>query len=136
MLYAALHCYLTQYNSTTSMDILQNLYVDNILSECSTEEESLAYYNEARTTLSEANFILWSWASNSNQLCATARQDHTADNGKSVSVLGLVWNTIDDTLILAQRSFDVDHPPPTKPLVLQQSSKSFDSLGIVSPVTI
>ena len=68
MLYAALHCRLTQCNSATSADILQNLYVDNILSGCSTEEELLTYYTEARTTLSEANFNLRSWASNSDQL--------------------------------------------------------------------
>ena len=38
MLYAALHCHLTHHKSATSTDILQNLYVDNILSGRSTEE--------------------------------------------------------------------------------------------------
>ena len=48
MLYAALHHHLTQYNSATASDILQNLYVDNVLSGCSTEDCSLEYYTEAR----------------------------------------------------------------------------------------
>ena len=64
MLYAALHCHLTHCSSTTSKDLLQNLYVDNILSGCSTEEESIVYYTEARKALSDANFNLRSWASN------------------------------------------------------------------------
>ena len=75
MLHAALHCHLTQCSSTVYKDLLQNLYVDNILSGCPTEEESVAYYTEARTALSEANFNLRSWASNSKQLCNMAEKD-------------------------------------------------------------
>ena len=138
MLYAALHSHLTRYNSATSTDILQNLYVDNILSECSTGEASLVYYTEARHILSEANFNLWSWASNSDQLCAAAKKDEVADRNERVNVLGLVWNTVNDTLSLAHKSFDLDHNDSfvTKRQVLQQSSKSFDPLGLTSPVTV
>ena len=138
MLYAALHCHLTQYNSATSTDILQNLYVDNVLSGCSTEDRSLEYYTEARHILSKANFNLWSWASNSDQLCAAAKKDEVADRNERVNVLGLVWNTVNDTLSLAHKSFDLDHNDSfvTKRQVLQQSSKSFDPLGLTSPVTV
>ena len=76
MLYATLHCLLTQCGSTISKDILQNLYVNNILSGCSTEEESVVFCNESRTILSEANFKLRSWVSNSKQLCDSAKKDH------------------------------------------------------------
>ena len=44
MLYATLHHHLTQCSSTVSKDLLQNLYVDNILSRCSTKEESVVFY--------------------------------------------------------------------------------------------
>lgn len=44
MHYATLHHHLTQCSSTVSKDLLQNLYVDNILSRCSTEEESVVFY--------------------------------------------------------------------------------------------
>ena len=135
MLYAALHCHLTHQNSFTSADILQNLYVDNVLSGCSTEEALLTYYKEARTTLFEANFNMRSWASNSNQLRTLAKADQVADNNEKVNVLGLVWNTVDDSLEFSQKSFDLNYPP-TKRQVLQQSSKCFDPLGIASPVTI
>ena len=136
MLYAALHSHLTQSNTAISTNILQNLYVDNILSGYSTENDTMGYYNEARATLSAANFNLRSWASNSNQLSVVARKDQVADGNKTVNVLGLVWNTIDDTLSLTQKSLDIEHLPVTKRQVLQQSSKSFDPLGIASPVTI
>ena len=51
-------------------------------------------------------------------------------------MLGLIWNTVNDTLELSQKSFDLNHSPATKRHVLQQSSKSFDPLGMTSPVTI
>ena len=136
MLYAALHCHLTQCSSTTAKDLLHNLYVDNILSGCSTEEEAILYYTEARTTLSEANFNLRSWASNSKQVCAAAERDHVADNSEQVNTLGLVWNTSNDSLSLTQKAFPSCDSPVTKREVLQQSSKIFDPLGFTSPVTI
>ena len=110
--------------------------MDNILSGYSTEDEAVAYYNEARATLSAANFNVRSWASNSNQLSVAARKDQVADGSERVNVLRLVWNTTDDTLSLTQKSLDIDHSPLSKHQVLQQSSKSFDPLGIASPVTI
>ena len=121
MLYAALHCHLTHHRSATSTDILQNLYVDNILSGCSTEETSLAYYKEARVILSGANFNLRSWASTSSQLHTAAKTDQVADNNERVNVLGLIWNTADDTLELSQKSFDLNHSPATKRQVLQHN---------------
>ena len=107
MLYAALHCHLTQCSSTLSKDLLQNLYVDKILSGCPTEEESVVFYSEARTILYEANFNLRSWASNSTQLCDSAKKDQVADGCEQVNTLGLVWNTASDKLSLTHpfRSF-------------------------------
>ena len=135
MLYAALH-YLTQCSSTISKDLLQNLYVDNILSGHSTEEESVVFYTEARTILCEANFNLRSWASNSKQLCDSAKKDQVADDCKQVNILGLVWDTANDNLSLAQKFFSLDHSSATKHEVLQQSSKVLDPLGFTSPITI
>ena len=136
MLYAALHSHLTQCTSTISKDLLQNLYVDNVLSGCHSEEESVAFYIEARKVLSEANFNLRSWASNSKQLCDLAKKDQTADDSKQVNTLGLVWNTVSDELSLTQKVLSPDHSSATKREVLQHSSKVFDPLGFTSPVTV
>ena len=69
-------------------------------------------------------------------MSVAARKDQVADGNETVNVLGLVWDTIDDTLSLTQKSLDIEHSPVTKRQVLQQSSKSFDPLGIASPVTV
>ena len=110
--------------------------MDNILSGRSTEEESVVFYSEARTILSEANFNLRSWASNSTQLCDSAKKDQVADGCEQVNTLGLVWNTASDKLSLAHKVFSLDHSLATKREVLQQSSKVFDPLDFTSPVTV
>ena len=51
MLNAVLHYHFTQYNTPVSNDMLRNLYVDNIMSGCETEQD---YYSQARTIMDEA----------------------------------------------------------------------------------
>ena len=98
MLHAALQYHLTVENSATASDILANLYVDNIVSGCSSEARALQYYKEARSLMSKANFNLRSWASNSSSLTTLAQQDGVANNHLLVNVLGLLWDTSQDTI--------------------------------------
>ena len=137
MLHAALRCHLTTEKSTTASDILANLYVDNVVSGCSSETRALEYYKEARGLMSIAKFNLRSWASNSLSLMALAQQDGVADNETVVNVLGLLWDTSQDTVGLNIKSFpSLDTTQPTKRAVLQDLSKVFDPLGVLTPVTI
>jgi len=93
------------------------------------------YYGEAKIILSEANFNLRSWASNSKQLMDSAKKGKVADGSEPVNTLGLVWHTTDDTM-LAQKVLSLDHSSITKHVVLQQSSKIFDPLGFTSRVPL
>ena len=137
MLHAALKYHLTTEKSTTASDILANLYVDNVVSGCSSETRALEYYKEARCLMSKANFNLRSWASNSSSLMALAQQDRVADNDTVVNVLGLLWDTSQDTLGLSIKLFpSLETMQPTKRAVLQDLSKIFDPLGVLTPVTI
>jgi len=67
MLSAALDFHLNSHNSAISNDMKHNLYVNNIISGCQTEEESLHYYTTAREIMKEANFNLRFWATNSRK---------------------------------------------------------------------
>ena len=137
MLHAVLRCHLTTEKSTTTSNILANLYVDNVVSGCSSETRALEYYKEARGLMSKANFNLRSWASNSNSLMALAQQDGVADNETVVNVLGLLWDTSQDTVGLNIKSFpSLETMQLTKRAVLQDLSKVFDPLGVLTPVTI
>ena len=50
--------------------MLQNLYVNNLILGSTTEESIIRHFKKARTIMSEANFNLRSWASNSPKLQA------------------------------------------------------------------
>ncbi|XP_065920288.1 uncharacterized protein [Dysidea avara] len=107
MLNATLDLHLKSFDSPVSHDMKKNLYVDNIISGCQSEEEILQYYTESRAIMSDAKFNLRLWASNSPKLQEQAQRDNTLDADTTVN-----------------RS------------VLQASSKQYDPLGWLSPITV
>ena len=68
MLSETLRLHLSKYNSQLAHDMKQNLYVDNVITGCSTEELAIQYFYEARKIMFDANFNLRSWETNSQQL--------------------------------------------------------------------
>ena len=136
MLGAVLDLHLSKYQSPTANDMKKNIYVDNILSGCNTEEEIVNYYVQAREMMSQAKFNLRSWSSNSRRLQERTTKEQTGDTNPTVNILGLRWNTATDTLSLAPKKL----PPAntsliTKREVLQVSSQLYDPLGWATPVT-
>jgi len=87
--------------------------------------------------MKDAQFNLRSWASNSHEIAKQASKEGVHDCNNPVNVLGLQWNTHTDVLSLSTKS-----PLPaatslvTKRDVLSESSKVYDPLGLLSPVTI
>ena len=65
MLSATPTYHLMQSNTIVSLDLLQNFYVDNVVSGCQSEMESPNYFTSSRSILGSASFNLHSWASNS-----------------------------------------------------------------------
>jgi len=88
MLNATLQLHRRNHDTEVSRDIGKNLYVDNIVSGCSSKE--------ARAMMLEANFNLRSWASNSPQLQAVIKEQKIADSNKMVNILGLFWDVSTD----------------------------------------
>ena len=137
MLNATLLCYLSQYRSSIAQDMLTNLYVDNTVTRCESEEDIVQYYNTACSIMKEAQFNLRSWASNNHMLTNLAAQDKVDNGSSTVNVLGLQWETPTNTLSLTCKSpIPVATNLVTKCEVLIESSKVFDPLGKLSPVTI
>ena len=48
-----------------------NLYVDNLISGCDSEQEVIDYYTESRSIMRQANFNLRSWSTNSRNLATS-----------------------------------------------------------------
>ena len=137
MLNATLRLHLSSQNSEVAKDMRQNLYVDNIISGGATEHSVAQYFKEARAIMSKANFNLRSWASNSHCLQTIAHEEKVIDENEVVSLLGLHWNTTKDYLSFIPKKIDLtDNSAITKRKILQNSSKIFDPLGFLSPITV
>ena len=62
MLNATSHCHLRNHNSPIAKDIKDNVHVDNIISGCDHQPETVQYYSEARSIITAACLNLRSWA--------------------------------------------------------------------------
>ena len=146
MLNATIQYHLEHFSSPVSLDMKKNMYVDNVISGADTEKSAVNYYHEGRTIMNDAKFNLRSWASNCSALQDVATQESTAHTGDEINTLGMRWNTSSDTLALTNKTINSSQLPTktinthqqliTKREVLQQSSKIFDPLGIIAPITI
>ena len=130
MLNATLHYHLQQCPSPLATDILANLYVDNIISGCNSQDQAIQYYNKARSIMTEANFNLRAWASNCTQLNSLATEDKVADNNTLVNILGMQWNTSTHTISPTPKTIIPGHGVSiTKPLGLFVPNYSCKNFG-------
>ena len=138
MLHTALTFHLTQNITLVSQDLLHNLYVDNIVSGCSSEQAAVEYFTKSRSLLTKTGFNLHSWSSNCTQLQSVTSQHKVAEPNNPVKVLGVFWNTQTDQIYLTLR---LSANPAIsfvtiKREILRWSSSIFDPLEFISPVTI
>ena len=114
-----------------------NLYVDNLITGCDTENAAADYYKEARAIMSSGKFNLCSWSSNSNRLTVWQMPSKTMLLMiiTLFNILGLRWDPTTDLLSLVAKPFILtNNHLVTKREVLQATAKIFDRLGFISPV--
>ena len=88
--------------------------------------------------MNQGKFNLRSWSSNSQQLRANVESDQTSDSSTCVNILGLHWNTLDDTLGFIPKLFPslTLSPLATKREILRDSAQIYDLLGLLTPITV
>ena len=137
MLNATIIHLLSQNDSGVARDILQNLYEDNLVSGCYTEQNALKYFFTSRILLNNANFNLRSWTSNSVQLVSAAKENNVMETSNPVKVLGLVWDAQLDLIFPSPKPESIVFTSArTKLAILKCASSIFDPLGLITPVTI
>ena len=114
----------------------KDLYVDNLLSTIETENEAVQYFTEARKIMCKAGFNLRSWSSNSSELRKQAEKESILETDNNTKILGLRWNSETDELFYPKRDITFQTPDCTKRDILKLSSKIYDPLGLLSPVTV
>ena len=136
ILNATLNKHLTQSVDQVSIDLLRNLYVDDLVSGTSDDGLAVDYYKNARNKLSPVGFNLRSWSSNSPGVQHLAVKDHVLDTSPFKKVLGTIWDINSDTLRFAHKQTISVPQLSTKREVLQETAKVFDPLGLIQPVTV
>ncbi|XP_071132834.1 uncharacterized protein [Mytilus edulis] len=136
ILNATLLKHLQQTNNTTRKLLERDLYVDNILSSLNTEDDAIVYFKEARKLMNKAGFNLRSWTSNSEKVRTLAATENVLDTDEETKILGMRWNSVTDELFYPKREILNSSEIVTKREILKHSSRIYDPLGLLSPVTI
>jgi len=121
--------------------LLNDTFVDDILTGANTEKDALEYQSQLIQLCSLAKFELRKWASNNSHILhavpveAQAMSPALLYNDKNeceLKILGLKWDPRADVF-----SFDTkpSKTEPTKRSVLSDIARVFDPLGLLSPIT-
>ena len=138
LLNATIQHHLIKQDDWISEDLQRSIYMDNVVTETDTEPEALQYYTPSRNCFQKAGMNLRQWTSNSPALNRQAHDDGVYAE-PMVKVLGLNWNTKTDTLSLSLAKLIKETNSTekvSKRSVLSLSSKLYDPLGFVEPVTV
>ncbi|GFT68105.1 uncharacterized protein TNCV_5003271 [Trichonephila clavipes] len=129
-------------NPNLSRALQEDIYMDGLLSGSDTSNNAISIFKDIAHVLSTRGFHLRKWNSNSTEFLAQfsehsshdTRVEFSKDSNESSKVLGLFWNSSNDTFGF-QPSLELT-PPLTKRRILSESSKIFDPLGLLSPCTV
>ncbi|XP_076384470.1 uncharacterized protein LOC143263257 [Megalopta genalis] len=121
---------------TSSKVIINDFYVDDLLTGAQTEQEIETLKRELTQILSQAGMDLRKWVSN----CPTVTATDSTERNREIAVdkdpktLGLLWSPTTDHLM-----FRVESPQNqrvTKRTILSEIAQIFDPLGLISPIVI
>ncbi|XP_058836392.1 uncharacterized protein LOC131692967 [Topomyia yanbarensis] len=123
--------------------IQKDFYVDDLLTGTDSLEEGTVLTSELIDLTSSAGFELRKWSSNSFELLSSIppflRDDRTIlelDSSRStVKTLGLIWEPGKDCFRFAVPHWSTE-PIITKRIVLADTARIFDPLGLIGPVIV
>ncbi|XP_044312531.1 uncharacterized protein LOC123037101 [Drosophila rhopaloa] len=121
-----------EYPNATKI-LLEDFYVDDLLTGSNSEDELLRNRNELIQLMSRANLELGKWVSNTPCI-QTDDSDTQPAQTSPVKVLGLYWHPGKD--ILTYNVGLAKNPDCTKRQVLSDVSRISDPLGLLAPIVI
>ena len=135
ILNAVLRHHLSLYpESELIVDLKNNIYVDNFLSGADSMEEALMKYKGACEVLGSAGLSLNKWSSNDRSVIIKFIVGQVFNDEKKV--LGISWDSSDDSLKFNALLDDSDIFENSKRAVYSLISRIFDPLGLISPFTL
>lgn len=118
--------------------ILQDFYVDDVLSGARSLSEAQSICTMMNSVFSSYGFPLCKWLSNEPSILVGLDKSEKHPNlyefSSTCKTLGLLWSNLSDTLVfsISQRTFRT----VTKRSMLSEIAQLFDPLGLVQPCTM
>ncbi|KAJ8973698.1 hypothetical protein NQ317_000750 [Molorchus minor] len=123
-----------------SQILLDDVFVDDIVSGSSSIESAISLRNDLIKLLKSGGFELRKWASNSPHLLSSLPESDCQlpvsfekEEPSHIKVLGLRWNPSSDTFSYSCQVLD---RPCTKRNLLSDIARIFDPLGFLSPISL
>lgn len=120
--------------------LLEDLYVDDILTGVDSLHNVKLLIEQLQTLLNKGKFELHKWMSNKKELTSLVSESNESttsraivDECSAVKTLGLEWEPVTDSF---QFNLQPVGPVKTKRQILSAISKLFDPLGVVSPIIV
>jgi len=135
LLGATLKYHLQQEGTPLALNIMNNIYVDNVLVGAESSKQAYMIYQEAKAMFKKASMNLREWSSNSEEfLDLLPTEEKSNVENDEIKVFGLRWNRMNDTLHISGVGRVLCNNVVTKRDVLHTVAGIFDPLGLVSPV--
>ena len=132
LLQATLNKHFEDSTSPIKEVLKRGFYVDNFQATADDLSELQNLYQEATNCLAKASMPLQEWNSNNKEFNKCVGDD---ERKECPSVLGIQWNTLDDTLSVKSVCFgEVKYL--TKRRALSIFSSVFDPIGLLNPVMV
>lgn len=124
--------------------VLNDFYVDDLLTGANTIQECIVLRKEIDMLLSKGGFSLKKWSSNVENVLegvpienkSKQMLDFNTMVETSLKTLGLIWKPQGDNFMFKVNSVDFETSKKTKTAFCSDISKIFDPLGWLAPVTI
>ncbi|XP_071653126.1 uncharacterized protein [Temnothorax longispinosus] len=114
----------TEEEKMIILQLLKSFYVDNCVTSVDSEAEVRRFEDVAKKVMAKGKFDLRCW-----------EYTGQAEPEMTTSVLGLLWNKVDDTLGLAPSLLEPRTTSQvTKRTILSAAQRVFDPIGVASPV--
>ncbi|XP_074661993.1 uncharacterized protein LOC141914638 [Tubulanus polymorphus] len=134
VLNATVKSHLANYDCETAGKLAENIYVDNIVTGVTSEDKAINFYAQSNEIMNSAGLALRAWATNCQRLRNLASSDGVAESKPIANVLGIRWDTHNDTLSI--KVDDGTSDLVTKREVVSAASKLYDPLGFLAPVQV
>lgn len=122
---------------------LHDFYMDDLTTGTDTVEEALELRQQMQSLMSEARLPLCKWTSNNWVVLESIGDTESTQNlirplteHDTTSVLGVVWNTVNDSVQFSMQPQDLSSVTATKRTITGEIAKIFDPTGLLGPVII